>query len=351
MLRLFSTLFLMAMLIGVVRSQASLRWSRSFINEMQMNQSKTAMDHLGNTWCMMIVTDAMSFPEQNFNLNRPSNGSHSLVRINSAGKTDRVAAIETMTGWRGIGAMACSPTNELWVMAPFSETVRERLPSDSATVKSEDKISGMLLTAISPAGKIQFALNLPVKNTDNMVDLSFDSKGHCHVITQWIDQQYEPYNGQEVKSHKHYHLYHHLISPEGIILHSDDINMGEILFSSLSGSRIHVTPNDDFYITTRYASFIKMNDEIIVKNVNQTSDPYTNVKTMLCCFISIEKENLSGTAHSPVMALNSSHRLSVIKPMFISRSIFTMNVVSIKKMKSFTITSHQLPATDFCLQA
>ena len=160
----------------LLNAQSKLNWSESFVSDTHMNQISVAMDSIGNTWAMMVPEGGMNFEELNYTIDAPAHSKNVVVRIDPQGKTDRVVSIEGKNSGAGIGAIACNAKNEVWIVAPYAGLDPEvKTKQNAVTVKSDSLPGGLLLSAITPLGDIRFAVDLPIRFSNESFFITFDN--------------------------------------------------------------------------------------------------------------------------------------------------------------------------------
>lgn len=260
----------------VAFTQPTLHWSRTFQDRVHMNQSKVAVDTLGNTYCLMVCQGTLVVPDVHLTIPHTAGASNLVVKMNRDGKVVQAIDFRT-TSWRGIAAMECSPSGELWVLAPYHTQMQVRMPGKEWIVKDSTVAYGaLLMTVMKKDGTIRLCKNIEVQASDNMLDLSFDTKGNAHIISQRIDRIMELGEGMPDVWRERMHLLHHYVNAEGEVLHKDDFFMPANVNFSLWDSHIHTAPDDGFYITTKYQHSVNMNGVDVIVNNDLKPDEYTS---------------------------------------------------------------------------
>jgi hypothetical protein len=300
----FITLIL---LISRGNAQPLLHWDRTFTGNSYLNQTKVCRDKIGNTWGLLVTTSTKRIDE--IKKDSALFGNEALLKMNPNGAIERTVEFK-YPSWRGMSTMATSPNNELWMLSVYTGDMSIRNAGQTIEVKADSVgIGGLLLTVFTAQGDIRLTKNIYLPNYDNMLDIAFDSKGNAHILTQEIKREYEPYDGKETKFKEHYTLHHGVVNGEGNLIKHDTFYVPVKFSGNLSGSHIHITPHDDYYITTRYTSSVKMNGEEIIANVNP-----------------VTKENTDGEWHGLLMHFDKKGNFTWHKTLF---GFGTQNILSI----------------------
>lgn len=253
----------------LLNAQTKLNWSESFVSDTHLNQITVAMDSLGNTWSMMTPEGGIDFVELKYRVEASSHPKNVVVRVNSRGKTDRVISIEDKLGGSGIGAIACNAKNEVWIVSPYSGADPEvKSIQHALKVKGDTIPGGLLLSAVTPAGQIRFAVELPIRYSNESFFLTFDRSGNAHLLTSRADRKYGPEESGSHTEHPYYTLQHTILNERGEIKESREYAMGEMRGTNCRYSKIHFTPQGDYYITTRMTASVLENGKLIIKDTN-----------------------------------------------------------------------------------
>lgn len=250
-------------------AQSKLNWSESFVSDTHLNQIIVAMDSLGNTWSMMTPDGNMLFDELNHRVMASAHPKNVIVRVNAGGKTDRVVSIEDKLSGSGIGTIACNAKNEVWIVSPYPGADPEvKSMQNTMKVKGDTIPGGLLISAVTSDGQIRFATELPVRNSHELFFLTFDRSGNAHLLTSRVDRTYEDERNGSYTEHAYYTLNHTILNDRGEMKENREYALGEMRGASCRLSKIHFTPQGDYYISTRMTTSMLENGKEIIQDTN-----------------------------------------------------------------------------------